>query len=950
MFVLLGACTPHVEQSPPPSPMVVAQFDPGAPVPIVPTPNDLAKNPATGKIVVPIAPTDSPAQREFDTDYLGSLGGFPFETPATATFSGDLDPKSVTSTSVIGLDLTTNAPVVLAPVFVPGQHAIVVPPPNGGWTRAHQYAIAIVGGVNGVRGAAGEPVVASPTFALVESPNSLVTCTDLTATNCAPTIDIIPSDKPDPVDRAADQSAKAVALERIRRGLAPVIDGLSARGVSRDVLALVWAFSVLDAAEVTFDPASSVVPFPNDALRPNGKVTLPNPRTGAPLTSADCLAPTDAQVQLTCGLNTLDGFSTLAPPISETSDTLGALEQGFIDPGSLGPATAALVPAASKLAQGLRTPPQFTPCVGCLSSPDASGNPQTGPEQLQWRLDAPLDEITTYLGYVTTDLKDKTGKSVVPTPSTALLRSKSPLADGGHSLVNVLTDAQANQLEPLRAALAPALDALEAAGVPRTKLALVFGFTTQSEGTTLESLAAYPASVPSLPATPTFVVDASATAFAAANAQGISLDGVSKFLAAEYVTPVAITGTGGTLDVAHPTIEPVELLIAVPSAPAPAGGYPVVIFNHSITRSRTDLITVASALTKAGQVVVAPDILFHGERTSCTGSSIATQQASDDAACAVPATQKCNGELLAGRCVARDASTRETCTPGPAGDATCGAAGHGRCLAADGKCEGGDFARDATGRPLISGWNILNIANLFATRDAFRQGVIDLSTLLRLLKGAGGISIGQAAGITLDPSKLGFLGQSLGGILGALYVGVTPDATNVVLNVSGGALPQIILNAPAFAAEKTAFLGALSAQGIHPGTPAFDRFIATAQWILDPADPANVGWRLTHVANAGRRVLLDFIEGDQTVPNVSNIALVMGANRTFQPTPPNFGCQAPLFCYEFTEQGDGFDATTATPPTRHPFLIRPPTGSAGFGLTTKVQTQAASFLVGGVLP
>ena len=43
-----------------------------------------------------------------------------------------------------------------------------------------------------------------------------------------------------------------------------------------------------NAGEVTFDPANSVIPFPNDVLLSNGKVSLPNPKTGAPLTPADC--------------------------------------------------------------------------------------------------------------------------------------------------------------------------------------------------------------------------------------------------------------------------------------------------------------------------------------------------------------------------------------------------------------------------------------------------------------------------------------------------------------------------------------------------------------------------------------------------------------------------------------------------------------------------------------
>ncbi len=166
---------------------------------------------------------------------------------------------------------------------------------------------------------------------------------------------------------------------------------------------------------------------------------------------------------------------------------------------------------------------------------------------------------------------------------------------------------------------------------------------------------------------------------------------------------------------------------------------------------------------------------------------------------------------------------------------------------------------------------------------------------------------------------------------------------------------------PSFAAQKTALLSTLAAQGLQPGTPAFDQFLGLAQWILDPADPANMGYRLTHPVDlgggvlapqAGRKAFIQFIEGDQTVPNISNFALVAGANRTFNPAaPPGLGCVAPLFCYELTEKGDGFDATSAPPANRHGFLLSPPSATAGgLAITTKAQTQAATFLATGALP
>lgn len=966
LLVVFAACDPDVgrSDSPPPN-VVVAVFDPAQSH--VPTPTDLAKSPTTGKIVVPPRETDTAAQREFNTSYLGLLDGFPHESTAKVEFEGGgLAPESVNARTVVGVDITA-VPVdlVLAPRLV-NEH-IEIAPPTGGWLRGHRYAIALIGGPTGLRGAAGQDVVGSATWSLVSSKTPLVTCTDLADPTCAPTVDVIPSTESDPAARARDITQKSLQLEQIRRGYAPLLDALEARGVPRANVPVLWTFTIVDAGEMTFDPAASVVPFPNDVLRANGKVNLPNPKTGAPLAASDCAAPTDPQIQLTCGLNTLDGFSTLAPLVSESSNERGAAMQASLDPASLNARSVGLVPLTSQAPAAERTAPKYTPCLGCTSSTDEDGKAQTSPQQLQWRLDAPLDEKTTYLGYVTTDVKDDRGKAVLPNPIFALLRSVAPLVENGKAAVDVLTDDQAKQLEPLRAALAPAFDGLERQGVPRTSLALAFPFTTQSEASLLDALHAYPAQVPGLPDVPLVVTDADTQYRAAAEAAGIPLAGVGQLYAGVILTPVAVTGPSGTLDVNAPKPLPVAFAMSVPAAAAPAGGYPVTIFGHGFTRSRNDFLALASSLAGAGQVVIATDVLFHGDRTTCTGSKAATQQASDDAACSNPATMKCDGGAPQGLCVLRNDGGRDACTAGPQGDGVCAEQGQGRC-AADGKCQGtgADLARDASGRPAISGWNIFSLTNFFATRDNFRQQVIDLAQLVRVLKSTAATSLSAqlaaangGTAVRLDRAKIGYVGQSLSGILGTLYNAVSPDTTNVVLNVPGGTLPQIILTAPSFATQKAALLAALSAQGIEQGTPQFDTFVNTVQWIVDPADPSNMGYRLTHPVDLGgglvapnpnRKAFIQFIEGDQTVPNVANLALVRAANRAFVPTPPSFGCVAPLLCYEFTEAGDAFDANSATPATRHGFLLSPPQGAKGTALTVKAQTQVATFLATGTLP
>jgi hypothetical protein len=975
LLVLIGACAPDIAQNAAPPGAVTPLFDLNKL--IVPLPNDLAKDPTTGKIVVPPSPTDTAAQTEFNRDYLGQLDGFPFESSASVSFTGDLKVDTVSAKTVMVLDVTNPAapaPVDnINPIWVPPTKSIVIQPPGGVWTRGHHYVVALVGGPTGLRGAGNEDVIGSESWALVSGTTPLITCVDpKNLDTCTLNVDIIPSTKTDPLEKLNDEKTKALQIEQIRAGYSPILDALALKGIPRANIPQIWSFSIIDSGEMTFDPANGVVPFPNDVLRDpsTGKVKLPNPKTGKELTAADCQT-TDATILLTCGLNTLDGFSTLAPPVSESSDTLGAVAQATLAGGTLSTANVGLLPLKPGAPPEIRTKPAYTPCLNCLSSKDANGNPQTSPQQLQWKLDAPLDEKTTYAAYVTTDPKDDKGRNVVPNPVFALVRSAAPLVENGHSAVNILTDDEASLLEPLRVGYKPMFDALETQMIHRANISLAFPFTTISESTELLQLHGYPAAVPGLPDYPAGIVDATATYQAAASAGGVPITNVGKFFAGAYLSPVAVTGPGGTFNLANPAVLPVRFAIAVPAGSPPPNGWPVLVFGHGFTRGRNDFLAFANAATGIGHMVISADVLYHGDRSTCTGSKVATKQASDDASCVDPVNMKCDEGPTVGLCVLRNDAARTTCNVGPLGDATCAGLNQGQC-AADGKCQGFSTAlgvgllTDANGLPKISGWNYFNPAALFGTRDNIRQQMIDHAQLIRVMKGTDpsksfALQLAGANGGALpyDTTKIDYIGQSLGGINGTLYASISPEMHNVVLNVPGGSWTTELLTSIAFAPIRDAFLQALATEGLVPGTPSFDQFMATVQWILDPADAANTAYRLTHPVDVGngvfappqdRKAFIQFIEGDQGVTNASTFALLQAANRTFSAVPPSFGCAPPLYCYEFTEKGDTFDATTATPDTRHGFLLKPPTGSAGLGLTTKAQTQAATFLATGALP
>lgn len=1011
------ACTPDIAQDTPAdtTSSIEVLFDPAAAVPVVPAPNDLAKDRTTGKLAVPDAPGASDAQKEFNA-YLNTLDNFPFESTASVTTSGDLDPATVTAANVIVIDVTNGAAPATGYTPSFANKTISIAPPKGGWTRGHQYAVALYAGDGGLKGAGGQAVHGSVTWALVSTDAPLVTCAANAPTNCRPTVDIIPSTEHDAEKRLADQTAKAQQLEQIRLGYKPVLDALTAQGKPRATIPIVWTFSIADAAEVLFDPADSIIPFPNnvllDATDPAKKhIKLPNPKTFQPLTDADCAKPADQTTALVCGLNTLDGFSTTVPPQSENSNDLGALQQGEIDPASLSQASVGLAQLGQDKATS-KTDPNWQPCINCATSK------KDAPLQtLQWNLLAPLDERSTYLAYVTTDVKDTQQKNVISNPVFALARSKASLLTAdGHSAVSIISDDQAKQLEPLRAGMAPALDALAAKGLTRDKIALAFAFSTQSEGSVLDQLRQVPAGAiaKGLPDYPVAFGDTTLVYTAAATAAGIPITNIGKFFSGVFYAPVSITGPSGTLNPTAPKLLPIPFVMSIPDStniPQPAGGYPITIFGHGLTRSRNDFLPIANSLATAGQIVIAIDGLDHGDRTTCAGSTATvvaalaagggnTAGVTDDYACNDPKTQKCDGDPVFSSCVLIDSTKRAACAPtatDPTGDFACAAQGQGRC-AADGKCQGavapvtctkdapgnakcasmglglcggldaspvciGSPAqawRDETGAARLSGYNLFNLSNFFATRDNFREQVIDLEMLMKVLKSTAATNLENqlkkglaSTTFKLDTAKINYAGQSLGSILGTLWNSVSPDTNNVALNVGGGALVKLFTDSPTLAPQKAALVEGLAATGVQEGTPQFDQVLGFAQWILDAADPANMAYRLTHPAdgtpNADRKVLLQFIKEDQFVINASNFALVAGANRQFDPSkPPSFNCAAPLSCYEFIDSQDNFDLTSVPLEGRHGFLLKPPSATAGGrAVTSKAQFQIANFIATG---
>ncbi len=268
---------------------------------------------------------------------------------------------------------------------------------------------------------------------------------------------------------------------------------------------------------------------------------------------------------------------------------------------------------------------------------------------------------------------------------------------------------------------------------------------------------------------------------------------------------------------------------------AGTGPFKTVIFGHGLARSKEDLLAIAGALASKGFASVAIDAVASGSRA--VQITTATTLGCDPAT-SVGAGMPCATALSA------------TCAP--------------QCYA-----------------PILT-------ADLAVTRDNLRQTVLDQLKLERVLKYCGTQS--ACGKLWVDPAHIGYLGQSLGSLVGAVTVAVSPDVKNAVFNVGGADWVQIFTDTPTDAI-RCPIIDALIDGGLLQGNrwgagpthdptalcldpagtwktdPGFIQFAQSARWVLDPVDAVNyVG---AYHGASGDHALLEEVIGDQVVPNTA---------------------------------------------------------------------------------
>ncbi len=657
-----------------------------------------------------------------------------------------------------------------------------------------------------------------------------------------------------------------------------------------------------------FDPANSIIPFPNNLLF-NGTT---DGTLNIPVADANDLA--NPQV----ALNGLDGFSTVAPFSTGFS---GALDPTSVNGSSVRVFEVALAAPGGPAASVTRELAFGADFVAAVSSADSTG------KTLAILPLQPLAPKTSYYVVITNQLRSAGGGSFGASGPYALTKGAAPLVDGsGVSQVATLSDAQATALEPLRLLTNGSETSVVAASITpaltQPEIILSWSFTTQSITDILtqvrtniragaaptSTLTANPAASSLLQLASVYTGTVDVPYYLTASAGVNDPTALGSFW--QGAGGSQLTGSGGDLLTSLPGLNPnlspvatstqsIPLMVSIPTSCA--GACPTVIYQHGITTNRTTMLAIADAMAQAGFAVVAIDMPMHGLTGNETNGTENFKS---------PAERTFDLDLLT-----QDPVTGSTTAAGP------------------------DGTTDS------SGSHYINLANLLNSRDNVRQSVSDLFALTHAL------SAMSAGANTFDTNNVYFLGHSLGGLVGLTFLAIEPPTSvkDAVVAMTGGGIAKLLDGSANFG---PVIAGGLAANGVIKGTPEFESFLGAAQTAIDSGDPIN------HAAAAatGRGILFFEVVGGAGIPSDLTIPnRVPDGNDTSNTIPGPLSGSDPLAGADADIANPGLGLTqfsTSTSGTDLKALVRFISGDHGSilsptadpAVTLEMQTEAATFL------
>ncbi len=286
---------------------------------------------------------------------------------------------------------------------------------------------------------------------------------------------------------------------------------------------------------------------------------------------------------------------------------------------------------------------------------------------------------------------------------------------------------------------------------------------------------------------------------------GITLGGLPAFNPAAGVVQSFRDGTGNLTGYYHSTTT-IPFVYIVPTGVAPAGGWPLVMFQHGITGQKEQAIAVAGSLTAAGYAVIAIDLPLHGA-LAVSGHTTGTLWGQDFMAVGAPLATRSNVQQAAFNLHRLELTL---IGGGFAGLGTAGA----------------DAPNRTTVKPKYVGLSLGSIVGAY-----YLAGNTSLAT--------SGTPYTQT---TLNSDMKGFM------------------------SVPGGRLAYLLKDSPAFS---TSINAGLAAKGIAAGTVTYNQFFLVTQSITDTVDPASMTTPLAEglPSRLSGRIAIQEAVGDLVIPN-----------------------------------------------------------------------------------
>ena len=330
----------------------------------------------------------------------------------------------------------------------------------------------------------------------------------------------------------------------------------------------------------------------------------------------------------------------------------------------------------------------------------------------------------------------------------------------------------------------------------------------------------------------------------------------------EYIPPV---GTLSGVPEVRATNE-IYFNLFLPTRPKPPGGWPVAIFGHGANGSKNLSLFVAGSVAGQGIAMIAVNAVGHDFGPQGT----------------------------------------MTVTLSNGNSGTFPSGGRGRDQNGDGAIGTNEGVGAARPR------NVIN------TRDGLRQTVVDMIQLVRVIE--SGIDIDGDGSRDLDPSRIYYVGSSMGGFDGTILTPLEPSVRAAVLTVAGGPSVHIgrlsSVNRPGIgtglASRVPSLLnapGITELNGVPVSGPFFNENIPlrnqppvintvagameiqalfeNREWVQQSGDPVAYARYIRRdplPGMAAKPVIFQFAKGDQTVPNPGTTALLRAGDLTDRAT------------------------------------------------------------------